>query len=456
MKAAAVELADPGIVVVTEDGLAAGPSPGIALLDGGTPVVGVAAAARRRLQPRQIHDQYWEQLDSRPLARPHPDHLTTADLAFAQLVELFSELHRKVEVVLVAAPATFDRQRLGLLLGIAEAASIPIRGLVDSAVAAAVTRPLAPGPVIHVDLLLHRVVVTALAVGHEVSRLGFETEQRIGLLGLRDLLARAVASQFVRATRFDPLKLAVTEQQLFDRLPDLVNEIGLVPSVRLRMAAGGREYEVELTRPTFEDACRDEVARIESLVSRCGEDRDFTVLLTHRAAAIPGLERRFGERWPERVARIDPLSAAGGALAAATDIIPESGEMRFVSRLPLRSGESAAAPAEEPRRRGSAGAVATHVLYLGRAYPITAEPLMVGTSGGGAGRRLIISGTVAGVSPTHCSLVSKDGRAVVENHGTQGSYLNGSRIEKRAELVSGDHLRLGTAGVELQAISVED
>jgi pSer/pThr/pTyr-binding forkhead associated (FHA) protein len=45
---------------------------------------------------------------------------------------------------------------------------------------------------------------------------------------------------------------------------------------------------------------------------------------------------------------------------------------------------------------------------------------------------------------------------VVEDHSTYGSFLNGERVDGTATLHTGDRLRLGSPGIELQLIVVED
>ncbi len=458
MRLAAISLTDPGIVVVTDDGSVVGPSPGMALLDGRTLTVGSAAAAQRRLQPRRIHDHYWEQLDTEPLARPFPGHLSTADLAHAQLAEIWKDVGQPIEAVLVAVPPTFDRKQLGLLLGIGEAAGIPIRGLVNSAVAAIAGRNPSAGPLVHVDVLLHRVVVTCALVDRKVSRVKLETDDGIGLLSLHGALTRTIAGRFIRSTRFDPLKLATTEQQLYDLLPPLLDELDRAVTVPLRMAAGGQEYEIELAKNTLAQACDGQVRRIVSLVSRCLDD-EGTVLLTHRAATIPGLAHRLGKDRAGRIHTIDDVAAARGALSAAPHIIPDNGEITLVSRLPLHANDPTAPPRASVQHDGGGlrpGTPATHILYLGRAYPLSVQPLVVGVATGNADRGLDVSGNTAGISRSHCSLLLKDGRPVVEDHSTYGSYLNGAPIADRAELVAGDRLRLGSPGVVLEAIAVEE
>lgn len=457
MKRAAVELADPGVVVVTDNGTTVGPSPGVALLDGGTPVVGMAAAAQRRLHPRRIHDRFWELLDNEPLARPHPDHLRTADLAHAHLAELRGQVGGTLDAVVLAVPATVQRARLGLLIGVAEAAGFPVRGIVDSAVAAAVTETRSAGTLIHLDLLLHRVVGTQLVLDSGVlSRVRVATDDAVGLTGLRDIWARAVAHRFVTATRFDPLKLAVTEQELYDRLSDWLDQLAATGTIRVPMVAGGRQYEVELSSGELEESGRDEVRRVEALVSQLSRAGEVAVVMTPRVARVPGLIRRLETVFGGPIRRLPSLAAASGALARATEIMTGPGEMTLVTRLEVGEGPPPAPPTSPPPDVGTdRGPSATHITYLGRAYQISADPLVVGRATAGPGRGLDLGGTTAGISRSHCTIVMERGRAVVVDHSSYGTYLNGSRIEGRAPLVAGDCLRLGSPGVELQAIKVE-
>ena len=51
--------------------------------------------------------------------------------------ETFARVRDGVEAVILALPGTYSGDQLGLLLGIAQACGMPVRGMVDSAVAAA-------------------------------------------------------------------------------------------------------------------------------------------------------------------------------------------------------------------------------------------------------------------------------------------------------------------------------
>jgi pSer/pThr/pTyr-binding forkhead associated (FHA) protein len=81
-------------------------------------------------------------------------------------------------------------------------------------------------------------------------------------------------------------------------------------------------------------------------------------------------------------------------------------------------------------------------------------PFALGIAIAAARRGLNLTGKTAGISRSHCSIYRSSGRTVVEDHSTHGSYLNGQRVEGKADLVVGDRLRLGSPGIELLLVLV--
>jgi hypothetical protein len=124
-----------------------------------------------------------------------------------------------------------------------------------------------------------------------------------------------------------------------------------------------------------------------------------------------------------------------------------------VHRLPL----AATAPAEDGTHQAvalPAEAIPTHVLFGGRAWPISAVPLTLGWSVGAAPRALTLPAGIAGVSRAHCTLEQREGQAVVTDHSTYGTFVNDERVGGVVTLQVGDVLRLGSPGVSLELIRV--
>jgi len=107
-------------------------------------------------------------------------------------------------------------------------------------------------------------------------------------------------------------------------------------------------------------------------------------------------------------------------------------------------------PPRDPGRRP------THVFLGPVARAITEEPLVVGTAPPSSGRSLRLEGETAGISRAHCRLFVSAGAALVEDLSTWGTYVNGERVSGRAVLSVGDHIRVGSPGIELLLVAAED
>ncbi|NIA01692.1 MAG: hypothetical protein GWO83_00935, partial [Bacteroidia bacterium] len=229
----ALELNDAGVVAVGTGLERTDRSPGFALLDGDRLLIGREAFSKARLKPRWIENRFWDRLDTEPLGRPFPRNLRNADLVHAHLAEVWQRVRQgmdsrsaqDIEAVVLAVPGFYSNRQLGLLLGIGRACGLPIAGMVDAAVVASVAATKAERA-LHVDVLLQRVVLTELGQAGTLVRQRVESERSTGLSKVMDLWAKLIAGRFVQQTRFDPFHHGETEQDLYDRLPGWIEEIG--------------------------------------------------------------------------------------------------------------------------------------------------------------------------------------------------------------------------------------
>jgi hypothetical protein len=455
----AIEISDAGIVVGSESrGRVDGPaSPGFALIDGSTLVTGAEARAQARLKPRRVSNRFWSELDTSPLGKPFHESLSRADLAHAQLKSVWDAAGAEAGTVVLALPGTFTEEQLGLTLGIARACGMPVHGMVDAAVASAV-EGVPAGNLLHVDLQLHRAVVTELIRGNEIVRRQVRVGERIGLVALHDRLVKRIADLFVRSTRFDPLHAAVTEQALYDRLPLLFEELHDDEAAVVEIVDGSVAHAVELRRGPLIEAVEAQYQGIVDLVrmlKRSGEQ--VTLLLSSRVRELPGLEQRISGIGGTGVQLLAPEAAVAGALQAVGSIRSDDEALPFVTRLPAGDGASSdrpvlKAPAIPVPSRRAGGPTPTHLLFEDRAYPITTDPLIIGLAPPVDRRGLRLTGATSGVSRSHCDVVLVEQRVVVEDHSTHGSFVNGERVDGRTELIAGDRLRVGTPGIELRMI----
>lgn len=457
MSLLAIEIADAG--VVARPG-AAPPSPGVALIDGHRVLTGVEAAANARLTPRKIHDRFWTDLDTAPLSRPFPSDLSRADLAHEHLSSAWQPMRAGVDAVLLALSGAFSETQLGLVLGIARSCDMPVTGMVDAALAAAVTVPSSPRSVV-VDVERHRAVVTEIACAGDIARGEVRVGEAVGLSSIHDGWAKWIAGRFVRETRFDPLHVGPTEQELYRRLPSLLDSMRDADRAAMELEGGGRRHTVELAGADLRAAADGAYATLAELVRpsrRAGEP--LAVLLTARASGLPGLaDRLAADLGGVEVHALGVAAACDGALRYAPAIGVGGHAVPFVTRLPHGATEPAIPVSSSPSRATTEvdPGVPTHVLYRDRAHRVGSDPLVVGTVAADGARSIVLTGDTAGVSRSHCRVARREGRVVLEDHSTYGTFLNGQRVAGATELGIGDRVRVGTPGIELRIIrEVED
>lgn len=458
----ALELNDAGLVLARiatggESEILAD-SPGFALLEGNTVLTGEAAAARARQRPLFAHSTFWRELGVTPLPRPTAAVQTTADVAFTHLSELLKPVNSGAERMVIAVPAGYSRDQLGILIGIAAEIGIPLVGLVDAGLAAA-SLDAAPRRVLHLDLELHRAALTVLEHqrdGEGLRRSHFELQPRLGWLALQQSWIEAVAETFVRRTRFDPLHQAVTEQALVDLLPGWLAAFKAAETVTAEMAFGGETHRVELGRDQMIDVVRGKYADLVRLVQSARPAGEAVELrLGQRLADLPGALEHFAALRDCAVKVLPRGAAARGALVHASHIERPADALTLIYRLPVPFA-AGASPAAAPGDTLPAEHQPTHVLFSGRAWPITAQPLKLGWAVPEGQRNLTVPAGAPGVSRLHCTLVRVDGVTRLEDHSTYGTFVNDERVKGSTVLRVGDRLRLGAPGVQLDLIQLVD
>ena len=143
-------------------------------------------------------------------------------------------------------------------------------------------------------------------------------------------------------------------------------------------------------------------------------------------------------------------AALGTLQHEATVSRPDS--LALVYHLPIAraaGGESTAEPEATPTPLRP-----THLLFQGRAWRISDQPLVIGWSVDAQRRALVLPSSSPGVSRAHCTVIRRNGAVMIEDHSTYGSYVNEERVAGRTALTVGDRLRLGSPGVTLELIQL--
>jgi hypothetical protein len=444
----AAHLNDAGISVQNEQQVLYR-EPGFALLDDDSLTTGSAAFQQARVKPRRIHNAFWSDLQTAPLADSRFHHLSAADIVSRQLEQTWQRVSG--DGIVMAVPAYMNTAQLSLLLGIAAELQIPVAGMVDAAVAA--TRREYQGAVpVHVDLSLHSTLLTRLSQSGQASVDRAEVVEDCGMIALFDAWIALIAEAFVQQSRFDPLHTAETEQMLQDNLQAWLAAAAGGDSVTMEIEYRGIKHAAELESLELVATAAPVYHRIvSSLRALYRADETPALQLSDRVARMPGLADILTARVGGDVYLLEAGATARGLLARCRDMHAGDAAVSLVRKLPWDQTPVAAKDSGELRQSGHP----THLLFNNRAYVIENEPLTLGSQPDDSGRSIDLRQDMPGLSRRHCSLQQENGQCVVRDYSRYGTFLNGHRIDGSAVLQVGDLVRLGTPGYELRLITTE-
>lgn len=348
-------------------------APGFALVEAKSLLFGEQAVLQHRRSPLSSHSGYWHRLDASPVRSRSRNVRTSADLVFNQLKFLIASGTAEGQDVVIAVPSHYSKDQLAVLLGIVEQSPIVPLGLVDTQVASGST---SPGDFV-LDVSLHQMTITRLAINEgTVKRLTVESVPESGLLPILDTWLTRIADEFVRETRFDPLRIADTEQQLWSHLYAwLQGEItardhGLYLEVSNKSGNWHVNFDIrELERLTAH--------QIRAAVTLCAEVPNARLRLTSRATRIPGIIQGIRAAGIKDCQTLAPDAVIQGLAAnAALFAMGQEEGIKFVTALkalapPNQTAESAAssAKANSPSPQ-SLNAAPTHLVCAGIAHEV--------------------------------------------------------------------------------------
>lgn len=451
-----VELNDAGLLVAASGGELL-ESPGYLAFEGKQLVVGTAAAEKVKLIPAQTQYAFWENLASStpPTGQLPQSGLTHADLAYRHLEWLWGIVGKELKQLVICVPADWQRDELALLLGICQSLKIPVRALVNTALAAS-THPQPGQRLMYLDLHLHRLVLSTLEQGPWLSQQQVASTREVGLLRLLDGWAFAAAGAFVQATRFDPLHQAQTEQQLFDRLPAWLAAADGHAQLNLSVEHNDSAVEARAPSKIFLEAAAPIYRRMaEFVAARLPAGESVALTLSPRLAALPGVVAEL-KQLPE-------VSVHSGARLDFASVIQRlylprdagrSGDGNGavnVTRIPWFKAEQQ--DTHQTRGAGQDGAQPTHLLHGHLAHRLSrTDSFWVGTSvDPSEGLRLAAAET--GVTPRHIRLRILDGALTLEDLSGGATRVNGQAMEGRRVLSVGDRVSMGDGTHELTLIA---
>lgn len=362
-------------------------SPGYALLTDKGITTGKIALQKAYLEPQKSFNQYWRQLNLSPLSSPTSQARHNADLAYAQLLQLHQDSGSPEEIIF-AAPGSFDREQLSIILGLAKASPFKTLGLIDSAVAAVSfsneQRLITPSPqssqLLHLDIQLHQLVLTRLTVDSHIARTHVDIIADIGLKTFYDNWARYIANQFIQQYRYDPLHTAEGEQQLYNSLPSWLEQINGDQELAIALDSPQGRYRLNLNRNDLLASSSIKLDQLHQKLNNILRKGD-TLITSHRANLLPGLDEKLGA-----YLQLPNNAAVLGCLENIESITGSGENIHFITKLPSQQGanakpeHSAASPTpskttttetKEPGKDTQATSTTpTHILYQHKAEAI--------------------------------------------------------------------------------------
>lgn len=407
-------------------------SPGYAVVKKDRLYTGNDALKLAYLNPRETYNRYWDKLNQDALQTPVRDYRHHADLAYAHLMAIYEQCG-KPEEVLFAIPCGYTRQKMALLLGIASACPFQAVGMVDSAVAAAAA-VAGRGSYQHLDLYLHHAVITQLDADEQITRTRVEVLDDTGLLRIYTAVSALIADLFIEQSRFDPLHHAVTEQALYNQLPQCLRTLRDNGEVLFEIHYKDTTHQARLHQEELLGRLR---PLYEKIRQRLAPGR--TLLLGDRVSALPGLP----ELLPE-TALLEADAVFRGCVEHQALIRSQGPALNFITVLPVAERPTITAPERragtgDSDRETEQGAGVTHILCGHQAWPLAPDE-----------NYLSAAGRVTSSRPADCRceiMVDSAGWATLTAAGEHAVFLNGRQIQGSVMVRPGD--RLGFAGSDL-------
>ena len=286
MSLAVLELNDQLLLIQAEGGLVHA-EPGFARLSADGVESGVNARASAWLVPQNSYNQYWCHLNQTALAPKQKWARHHADIAFAQLRQLWHEVDSPDELVILV-PGSFTDDQISLLLGLINALPATPVSVIDNALPACLSRH---GDTLYLDMQLHQSVLSVCrTMGTKLSVVDQEVFADLGLLQIFNSVARHISNLLVDSVRYDPLHTAKGEQAIFDQLPDWLTRLRWENEVSAVMHSDKGEHPFILRREKVSHLLGERLVNLRSFIAK---HPDCELLLSHASGLLAGLSDDF-------------------------------------------------------------------------------------------------------------------------------------------------------------------
>jgi hypothetical protein len=434
---AILELNDAGINATVDGNLVLN-SPAYAVLHEDQLYVGEEALKKVRLYPRWTNNKFWQQLNTDSISNGTHQIRHHADLAFFHLEKIWGEISSSADEVIFAVPGSFDAKQLGLLLGIARESGIPVVGLVDSALAAVIEQEPSR-TVMHLDIQLHHIVLTVFQSKEVIKRQEFAKITELGLATLWDRWANIIADLFIQNTRFDPMHEAGTEQQLFDHLPEWIEDFSDKKAKDYTLQLNQTSHSVSVSTEKLLTACTNVYPQIvQQIRNRIPQGQTVQLCLSDRFKGFPGLLDSLNLLQRCTIIQLGSKAVFEGIINHLSTIRSESEALSYITHLPIDKTVLTATSSAHSH------SIVTHLLHGHKAVPL-GKVFKLDSS--------MVHGIRQTSDQPQCTIYFRGTELLLHNHKPEGTLVNDETVTDHIGLQPGDRIQL--EGQIIQLICVE-
>ena len=439
-----IECYDSGVRICDGENILADTTSCALIEDNHSITVGKSAQQQAHLRPREVSISYWSNLTESSITK-HV--ISNAELALYHLQHVWQLANCENDAIIIT-PASYEKQALGILLGICEKLSINIVGMVCNA-ALAMQRPISNCKAVYLDILQQNLITTELK--QNASNIEMVQPSHVFEYGLQNFLhnlAKTVANKFVAETRFDPLHTANHEQLFFDKLPLWLNDLNESETTNCTLLIEDKEFSIELNQQELHHANGTLFEEIAGYLSVLFHSRDLLAIY-----CSPSCSQIFGffdfmSTLPGcAIEQLNEIELSKHALCKKQEIVNQE-QVHYVKKLSCLNNTSSESLIFNPGTLSNLFSIPTHILIEGHAYSLK-QDIFIANSASSAPRVLLEETT-----DCICKISNRQMYVEVEALNSKSININQNAVNHISSTKVGDLLSMDDGSINCQFIKV--
>ncbi len=443
-----VEISSSGILIHNEIEILVD-SPSCALINSDYSIdIGRHALEQAHLRPLDVSTNYWEQLTQNSSTKYS---VSNAEIAYKHLTLAWEQLNLQNAEVIIIVPNTFNKQDLGLLLGICNKLSISIFALLSNAVLA-LKHHVPECKVIHLDILQNIIVFNEIE--QDETSVSAKQAKRILPYGLETLngnIAKNIADKFVHETRYDPIHSVEEEQAFFNALPQWLAKLQQAGSIECILKSKLHTYKINLKKEDIIDANQlafNEIAlTLSALLPE--ESKNILIICSPNSGNVFNLTDFLNTLPGCAVKILDKASLSKRALLLKDTILSKQKQVLYTTSLNWHKNYENSKIIFNTKSLHHLDNIPTHILFNNIAYSLDQDTYI----------NLIENTMNLSISKTHsngvvCKIKNKGYIKEIIKLSSINLSINNKEMEKSYSISIGDNIKIENNKSEFKFIKV--